>query len=462
MKKIDMSEIITPEEVYQAARETGFVKRGGGKINPFDMLMTLVFRMSQVLPPALSLIISFMKTKVSRSGLHQRFTEKASLFFKRCLQIIMIKRLMETAPLKSDLLQRFNRVLLTDSSSWDVSAQLKDIFPGSGGSASSANCKLQSVYDYKSGSIVLLEDMAGTEPDQKYGKNIVSFIQEGDLIIPDLGYWSFDTFFGIDGKGGYFISRFNSIVNIWDRRDEEFIKLDLLSILEQQVSKGIEMEVFLRGEKGKTLKVRLVGFRAPEEVANMRRKKLKEQARKKGRTVSKKSLKLCDWSLFVTNASEEIVPGEMIRSIYRVRWCVELIFKSWKSILRVHQSNVRKNHYRLKCELYAKLILAVITHTLHHHLHHYAWNKKGREISFDKLWKFIVSRSESLHKAIIKSMKTFSHKVNSLLGKMIKDCEKLHQPSRKTTLQMIDEMIGDPLPTKINLENYLFSGGSDS
>jgi len=53
MKKIDMSKIITPEEVYQAARETGFLKRVGGKINPFDMLMTLVFRMSQVLPPAL-------------------------------------------------------------------------------------------------------------------------------------------------------------------------------------------------------------------------------------------------------------------------------------------------------------------------------------------------------------------------------------------------------------------------
>ena len=281
MKKIDMSEIITPEEVYQSARETGFVKRRGGKIAPFEVIMTLVFRMSQVLPPALSLIISFMEIKVSRSGLHQRFTEKASLFFKRCLQLIMIKRLMEATPIKSELLQSFNRVLLTDSSSWDVSAQLKDIFPGSGGSASSANCKLQFVYDYKSGSIVLLEDRAGTEPDQKYGKNIASFIQEGDMVIPDLGYWSFETFFGIDGKGGYFISRFNSIVNLWDRRDGKFIKLDLLSILEQQVSKSIEVEVFVRGEKGKTLKIRLVGFRAPEEVANMRRKKLKEQGKKR-------------------------------------------------------------------------------------------------------------------------------------------------------------------------------------
>jgi len=462
MKKIDMSKIITPEEVYQAARETGFLKRVGGKINPFDMLMTLVFRMSQVLPPALSLIISFMKTKVSRSGLHQRFTEKASLFFRRCLQLIMIKRLMEAAPLNSDLLQPFNRVLIIDSSSWDVSSQLKDIFPGSGGSASSANCKLQSVYDYKSGSIVLLEDRQGIEPDQKYSKKIVSLVQEGDLVIPDLGYWSFETKYGIDRKGGFFLSRFNSIMNIWDMRNDEFIKLDLPSILECQVARSIEMEVYLRGENGKKLKIRLIGFRVPEEVANMRRKRLKEQARKKGYTTSKKSLKLSDWSLFVTNASEKLVPGEMIRSIYRVRWCVELLFKSWKSILRVHQSNVRKNHNRFKCELYAKLILAVIIHTMHHHLHHYMWNKKRREISFDKLWKFIVSRSESLHEAIMKSMEIFSHKVNTLLEKMIEECEKLHQPSRKTTLQMIDEMIGDCLPTKINLERVEISGGCDA
>jgi hypothetical protein len=35
---------------------------------------------------------------------------------------------------------------------------------------------------------------------------------------------------------------------------------------------------------------------------------------------------------------------------------------------------------------------------------------------------------------------------------MIKNCEKYHQPSRKTTLQMIDEMVGDPKPMKISVE----------
>ena len=62
----------------------------------------------------------------------------------------------------------------------------------------------------------------------------------------------------------------------------------------------------------------------------------------------------------------------------------------------------------------------------------------------------MVSHSESLHKAVQKSLKNFSIKVNSLIGKIIKECEKYHQKSRKTTLQMIDEYIGDPEPIKID------------
>ena len=143
----------------------------------------------------------------------------------------------------------------------------------------------------------------------------------------------------------------------------------------------------------------------------------------------------------------------MVRSLYRVRWCVELIFKSWQSILRMHLSNVRKNHYRFKCELYAKLILATIVHATHHNLQSYLWHKEKGEISFYKLWVFITSRAESFHEAIRKSMRIFSNKMNSLFESMIQNCKKYHQPSRKTMLQRIDEMHGDPIPIKLTIEN---------
>lgn len=459
-KRLDLSKIITPNEVYKIARETGFVQRAGGKINPFDFLMTLVFRLSTSIPSALELIISLLNIDISRSGIHQRFTEKTTLFLKCCLQVIMVKRIFEYQAISTELFQPFNRVIISDSSSWDISPQLKDIFPGSGGSASEANCKIQFCYDYKSGSVILLEEMKGTIPDQEYSKNIELIIEEGDLSVTDLGYWLFETFYKIDRKGGFFVNRFNNQVNIWQVVNGEHVKLKLEDILHKQRGNSVEIEVIIRGSKKEEyLKVRLIAFRIPEETANMRRKRLYEQAKKKGYTPRKKSLRLCDWSIFVTNASEELLPGEMIRSIYRIRWCIELIFKSWKSTLRIHQSNVRNNHYRLRCELYAKFILIVIVHTVHQHLQSYVWNKKRKEISFDMIWKFIISRAQALHEAIRRSMEVFSNMINSLFNLMIKTCEKHHQPSRKTTLQMIDEMIGDPIPVKLSIKDLRELGG---
>lgn len=463
MKRLDLSKIITPKEVYKIARETKFVQRAGGKIDPYDFLMTLVFRLATSTPPGLRLIASLLNKRVSREGVHQRFTDKAALFFKRCLQLIMLGRIMKAQSIPTKQLEAFNRVLVFDSVSWDICPRLKDIFAGSGGSASEANCKVQVCYDYKSGSVLLAEDMKGTIPDQRWGKNIGSFIQEGDLALTDLGFWSFEMFHDIDSGDGIFVSRFNTQVNIWKIINDEYKKLELVAILKKQLTNSVEIECLIRGKKNEVLKIRLIAFRVPEEIANLRRKRLKDQAkRKRQKPPTQKSLDLCDWSIFVTNGSQELISGEMIRSIYRIRWCVELIFKSWRSILRMHLSNVYENQYRFRCELYAKFILAVIVHTIHQHLHFYVWNKQKKEISFYNLWSFIISRAQSFHESIRKSMKSFSNMVNSLFTEMIKSCEKYHQPSRKTTLQMIDEMIGDPIPIKLTTENsiLLADGGA--
>jgi hypothetical protein len=455
LKELNLSEITSTTEVYEAARKTGFVKRAGGKINPFDFLMTLVFRLATPIPPALRLISSLLEIPVSRSGLHQKFNAKATEFFKCCLQMIMVKAIMTAQPIKTELLHQFKRVLIIDSSSWDINSQLKAIFSGSGGSASEANCKLQFCYDYKSGSIILLEDMKGTIPDQKYSQNLPIVVKEGDLVLMDLGYWSFETFYKIDSKGGYFVVRLNTQVTIWQLIDGEYKKLNLVDTFKKQKGNSIEIEGFLRGNSG-NLKVRFVAFRVPEKIAQVRRGRLIAQAKKKGRKPpTYKSLLLCSWSIFLTNASEELIPGEMIRSIYRIRWCVELIFKSWKSILRMHLSNVRKNHHRLKCELYAKLIFAVIVNSIYQHLQVHVWNNERKEISFFSLWIFIVSHAQSLQEAIRKTIRRFSDKINSLFDIMIKNCEKYHQPSRKTTLQMIDETIGDPIPEKLTIEELV-------
>ena len=240
-------------------------------------------------------------------------------------------------------------------------------------------------------------------------------------------------------------------MRLWKKEGNTFTPVDLMETLKGCSKKNIELDLYLK--KGtRFIKVRLVGYSAPEEVANIRRMKKRRASQRNGKTTSKQSLFYCDWSLFITNANAGIMPGEMLRTFYRLRWNVELIFKSWKSVLRMHKTNVRKNEHRLKCELYAKLILATVVHRIYQHLNSYMWNTQKRELSLDKLWKYIQSRIGALHTHMLQGGTAFTAYVNGLLDNIIVVCEKNHQKKRKTSLQMIDEMIGDAQPIKGGIE----------
>ncbi len=124
IENLDFTKIITRNEIQQVARETGFIQRAGGKINPFDFLMVLVFRLATSVPPALRLIVSLLEKPVSRTGIHKKFTEKAVKFFERSLQIIIAKQIVSShsCQISSDISQGFNRVIIADSSSQDISS----------------------------------------------------------------------------------------------------------------------------------------------------------------------------------------------------------------------------------------------------------------------------------------------------------------------------------------------------
>ena len=365
---------------------------------------------------------------------------------------IMAKRLIETDILSSGMLDKFTAVLIADSSSWDIPEGMKWIFPGSGGAASEANCKIQFCYDYKTGEPKILEETKGKLPDQKYARILPSIAKKGALFIFDLGYWAFDVLNNITLKNAFFLCRLNTQVNLWADEDGKFVKVNLSEWLGKQMFSAVETNVLLKNKHSVALPIRLVALRMPEEAANLRRMKLRKNAKKEGYTPSTKALAFCDWSIFITNANKEMVPGEMIRTYYRIRWNVELIFKSWKGVLKIHQTNVIKNSNRFKCELYAKLILVVIIQKLYLCIHSFMWRRERRELSLDKFWKYIDSNKQKLHERIIEGCDRFCKFINSEMEYIQKICEKYHQNNRKSSLQMLDEMIGDSVPVKVKIE----------
>ncbi len=188
---------------------------------------------------------------------------------------------------------------------------------------------------------------------------------------------------------------------------------------------------------------RLIALRVSEAVANERRRRLKKEAKKKGRAVSKHHLKMCDWTLLTTNVPQQWLPLEMVRALYTVRWQIELLFKQLKSILRVHQSDTGKEN-RLRCELYGKLIVAVIIHRIHAAETNRFWNTQRREVSMEKLYKRFQERAFTLMRFLLADVRVALGYLRSQLKAIIPACLKDRQPSRLTTLECLEAQC-DPM-----------------
>jgi len=202
--ELNAEQYITANEIKVIAKESKFIQRNNGKIDPVDFLFTLIFKISTSNPLSLGHVIFFLQSMVSRPGLHKRFNKYSVIFAQKVLQKIILKRVMLDEKLNINGLNEFSNVFIIDSSSWDISENLKWIFPGCGGSASDANCKLQFCYDYLTGEIYIYEDCHGRYPDQKYSINLLQIVNPLSLFLFDLGYWKFDTFHGIAQKGAFF------------------------------------------------------------------------------------------------------------------------------------------------------------------------------------------------------------------------------------------------------------------
>lgn len=391
--------------------------------------------------PSLGGMVAAIESRISREALHYRFSQEAAAFLMKCLQFVLKQKVERIETIDSKLLRPFHRVLLIDSSSWDVSEKLCGILPGSGGSASAANCKLQTVYDYKRSELTFMEMTEGTCPDNRYTNNVPYMLNKGDLLLMDQGYFKLTTFVDIIEKGAFFLTRFLVGTGLTDAINNT--PLDLPERLSRLKGNACEMDVLMGIKKSSRVPCRLIALRVGEQIANERRSRLKKEAKKKGRTVSKRHLCMCDWTLLITNVPKRLLPIEMVRMLYTVRWQIELLFKQFKSILRVHQSDTGKEN-RLRCELYGKLIGAVLIHRIHASENNRLWRTKCREVSMDKFYKRFQERAFTLFRTLLVSVSVAVDYLRTQIECIIPECLKNRQRSRMTTLECL-EALRDPL-----------------
>ncbi len=383
--------------VETVARSTKFVQRVS-PLNGRKFLQATVLGFIEKPDASLSDLAQAcldLDVEISAQGLDQRLNERAVDFLKEMFSEAM-DQFKNEMPLSLSVLQQFTAVYLTDSSVLPLPVNMADEFPGCGGNGPVASLKIQLVFDFLQGNLAQVAFRPGREPDQKY-RDYLEILQPGSLSITDLGYFHLDSFKNIMfERDAYVLSWLLPSTGLLLPEGEP---LDLAMMLRQHPREAFEMDVLLGKKKKHQLPCRLICIPAPQEVAEQRRRKAKETARRKGRTPSQAHLALMDWTLFVTNVPSSMLSIEQVALLYRVRWQVELVFKLWKSYCGLKRI-VGLRRERIMVELYAKMIGIVLTHFLIAPLRMSQGSQTHREISPIKVRKTFQRFARDLNRSL--------------------------------------------------------------
>ena len=342
----------------QVARVTGFVKRAS-KLTGALFLQTLTFGFLGDPEASLSGLVETshdLDVTITKQGLQTRITDAVPFLKEMFQQGLMLFR--NSLPLDLKLLQQFTAIFITDGSTLALPDVLKDEFPGCGGDGPEAAVKLQLTFEFLRGVIAGITWQAGRSPDQAYAGDLQSILP-GSLHLTDLGYFVLTRFRMIDEQKAYFLSRFDTKTALFDAATAE--PINLLAWLRAHPESQFEQEVLIGSQEH--LRCRMVVVRVPQEVADQRRRRAQETARRKGRTPSARHLELMNWSLFITNVPATMLSLQQVVLLYSVRWQIELLFKLCKSECALDRVAGRRRE-RVLSELYAKLIGVVVMHFL--------------------------------------------------------------------------------------------------
>lgn len=334
-----------------ASHTTGFIRRqrqltGAGFVQAlvFGFLAHPAATLEQLAHSAANVGI-----QISPQGLDQRFTESAAA----CLKVVLetaVQQLLVAHPVAIPILHRFTGVYVLDSTTITLPDALASVWQGCGGSTpgTAAALKLHVLWNLTTGAFAHLGLHAGRSSDQRAPVQDVA-LPAGALRIADLGYFALDQIAQLQRQGSYVLSRWYPHTRLFDLTGRS---LQLEQVLES-AQPTLDYPVLLGAKQ--RIPVRLLVRRVPQEVADQRRRRIREEARAKGRAVSAHVLMLASWTICVTTAPQDQLSVTDALVLLRVRWQIELLFKRWKSQGQVDTSRSAQP-WRVLCEVYAKLL----------------------------------------------------------------------------------------------------------
>lgn len=294
--------------------------------------------------------VNSQRQTISRQALHARFTSRAAHFME-CMVEAALEQVLFFGRKSQDhrWFAGFTTVQIPDGTVIRLPDEVQELYPGTEGSS----LKIMVALDIKRGSLHHVSLHAGRCHDQQALPETFT-MPANSLFIADLGFFKLARFASIHATGSYWLSRYKGGTQLFTEEGDE---IDLLERLEQE--SAIDMSVQI-GKKER-LAGRLLALRVNDEVYQQRLNALREWERKHQKKASPTRWALCRWSIYLTNLSKKQLSLAQVSIVYRLRWQIELLFKLWKSELKLDEWRTQ-NVWRILCEFYAKFLAVLFVH----------------------------------------------------------------------------------------------------
>ncbi|MCC7524282.1 MAG: transposase [Chitinophagaceae bacterium] len=214
--------------------------------------------------------------------------------------------------------------------------------------------RVQCVLDIKAMKFIGFSLDAFIQNDQSASGDIVSSLRKGDLLIRDLGYFAMATFEKIIQARAHFLSRLKYGITLSDRNGNP---IELKKLLKQK--HGVDRWVYIGKEKKVWVRLVMIPLPADQVAGKMRKAKKDRDARLNH---SKEYYQWLRFNVYITSVDKDVWTLRQVHEAYKVRWQIEIIFKSWKSGFNLqhilHEGCT--NEHRVRVAIFLLLLFMVL------------------------------------------------------------------------------------------------------
>lgn len=429
-------------KINKIACKTGFTKRVS-KLDGVTFLKAFIFGVSSLQEVSLRNIALFCEDisdglRISRQAIENKL-KSGAVFLKEVFEITLANKMSRFIYHNHvDIFKNFKDIIIADSTVFQLDESLKDKFKGYGGSNSKAGIKIQTVYSLKNKQLKKIEFQDEVYNDKSYTKSIVSTMSANELLLVDLGYFNKTDFAMIQQNQGYFLSKIknNTVLYTYStnfKKGKGLKRIDLVDFLKKS-NGSIDTKLYVGMQETNRIKCRVIGMKLSDEATNNRIMRAVKKARDQGKTLRKVDRELMSWIIMITNVEEDKATAEMLLNIYRIRWQIEILFKCWKTYIKIDDVKSIGEDY-LYCLLYGRLIMSILVNSVYSVLYRYYKINYNSEISLLMMYSSIGIYIKDICKNLVNNHKNIIILYN-ILKKLGAKCKR-EKRNRKTTEELL-------------------------